>query len=89
LGLETVEIVLDMEDHFHVRIPDAAASRCVTVADLQWVIVDLLVAKGRPQGEALHQEVWDGMIAVLGRHGYPVGRIRPESKWIGDITRYG
>jgi hypothetical protein len=89
MGLETVEIVMDMEDYFHLKISDAAASNCITVADLQRVIVDLLAAQGRQSGEELQREVWKGMMAVLAKNRYPVNQIRPESTWIGDITKYG
>jgi hypothetical protein len=89
MGLETVEIVMDMEDRFQIHIPDAAASNCYTVADLQNIIVDLLAAKGKTPDDQLRQEVWDGMMKVLARNRYPVERIRPDSKWIGDITKYG
>ncbi len=89
MGLETVEIVMGMEDHFRIHIPDAAASNCNTVADLQNVIVNLLAAQGKPSNDQLRREVWDGMMKVLARNRYPVDRIRPESKWIGDITKYG
>ena len=78
-----------MEDYFHVQIPDAAASHCVTAADLQRVIVDLLAAQRRKRTEDLRAEVWAGMIAVLGKLRYPVDRIRQESKWIGEITKCG
>lgn len=89
MGLETVDIIMDMEDHFHVQVPDAVFSRCVTVADLQRVIMDLLASQGREQGEALQHEVWQGMMSILAKQGYPVDRIRPESTWVGDITPYG
>ena len=89
MGLETVQIVMDVEDHFQISIPDAAASRCVTVADLQRVIVDLLTIQGRLPGDDLQREVWEGMMSVLDKNGYPLERVRPESKWIGDITKYG
>jgi hypothetical protein len=89
MGLETVEIVMDMEDHFHVQIADAAASRYITVGDLQRVILDLLVMQGRSRSPQLEQEVWDGMMAVLAHNRYPVKTIRPDSKWVGDITKHG
>ena len=89
MGLETVEILMGMEDYFHLQIPDAAASACITVADLQRVIVDLLVSQGRPRDEQLSAEVWKGMVAVLAKNRVPIEPIRPESTWIGDITKYG
>jgi len=89
MGLETVEIVLAMERSFYVPIPDSAASKCVTVADLQQVLVDQLVATGKVRCDDLEHEVWDGMMVVLARLGYATNRIRAESKWIGDITKFG
>jgi len=34
MGLETVELLMDIEDHFGVSIPDEDASRCITVGDI-------------------------------------------------------
>ena len=89
MGLETVELLMDLEDYFHIRVPDEAASNALTVADLQAVIVGLLVQKGRTNSEETRREVWDGMMHVLEQEGYDVKQIRPDSKWIGDITQYG
>ncbi|MDB5321640.1 MAG: hypothetical protein JWN40_3271 [Phycisphaerales bacterium] len=90
MGLETVEIVMDLEDYFKVEIPDSRASACVTVAELQDVIVDLLVASGRDRSPELSQFVWDGIVQVL-KSGKCIPRdgVRPDSKWIGDITTHG
>jgi hypothetical protein len=90
MGLETVEIVLDIEDRFKISIPDAAASQCNTVIDLQREVIKLLEQRGREAGEQLDREVWEGIVAVIVKQtGIPASKIRPESKWIGDITRNG
>ena len=90
MGLQLLEIVMDLEDFFQVRIPDDAASACVTVADLQAEIVKLLLLKApRADPEQTRRTVWDDMMKVLARNGYNVSRIRPESKWIGDVTENG
>ena len=89
MGLETVEILMDLEDHFGVHIPDSSASACVTVDDLGKVIMNLLVAQGRSPGNLLEREVWDGMVAVMTKNRIPADRIQPAAKWIGDITRWG
>jgi acyl carrier protein len=47
MGLETVEIIMEIEDHFGIRVADEVASNCVTVAAFQKFVVDLLVATGR------------------------------------------
>ena len=88
MGLETVEIVMDLEDWFQIHISDSAASACITVGDTQQLIVDLLKEQHRATPD-VQREVWDGMMAVLRRNGYSVESIRPGSKWIGDITCCG
>ena len=80
---------MEMEDQFQVKIPDAGASKCVTVADLQNLIVSILIVQGRQPSESLQSEVWEDMMAVLAQNRYPVNQIVPQSKWVGDITRYG
>jgi len=89
MGLETVEILMDLEDFFQLKIPDSLASPCVTVADLQAVIVRLLVERGARDDEETWRRVWAGIITVLWGEGYDVAKIRPDSIWIGDITAYG
>lgn len=89
MGLETVELLMDFEDLFQVKIPDSLASGCVTVADLQAVIIRLLVERGARDTEETRRRVWDGIIAVLMRNGYDIAKVRPDSTWIGDITLHG
>jgi hypothetical protein len=90
MGLETVAIIMDIEDRFRVNVPDAVASRCLTVADLQRELVILLQSQGRVPSPALEREVYDGIVQVVVKQtGIPAGNVRPASKWIGDITRYG
>jgi hypothetical protein len=59
------------------------------VDDFLKVIVALLEAKRREQNEALRREVWEGLITIFADNGYDVTGIRPESRWVGDITDYG
>jgi hypothetical protein len=88
MGLETVKVLMDIEDYFHVGVPDEAASEVVTVADLQAVIVSLLVKQGDMDSEKTRREVWDGMMKILANNGYDVRLIHPNSRWIEDIFRY-
>jgi hypothetical protein len=87
MGLETVEILMDLEDLFQVRIPDDVASACVTVGDLQAEIVELLLLRGDgAKRDETVQKVWDGMMEVLAQNGYDVSQIRPESNG-SEISR--
>ena len=88
MGLETVELLMDIEDHFHVRLPDDDASDCITVGDLQNLLVREL-SGGRPETPELRTAVWTGTLKVLKKHGHPAEKVRPESKWIGDIAANG
>jgi hypothetical protein len=90
MGLETVEIIMEIEDRFHVSIPDKIASTCNTVSDLQRELSTLLQQQGRQPSQALEHEIYDGIVAVIVKQTrIPASKIRPESRWIGDITRYG
>jgi hypothetical protein len=90
MGLETVEIIMDAEEHFGISVPDEVASACITVADFQKAIVDLLVAKGRERSPALEAEVLRDLIKISADvTGNDPATIRPESRWVGDVTKYG
>ena len=90
MGLETVEILMEVEDRFGVSVPDEVASNCVTVADLQRVLVDLLVRKGRARSADLDDEVYRDLVRIIvDQTGLKASEVRPESKWVGDVTDYG
>ncbi|HEY1923214.1 MAG TPA: acyl carrier protein [Tepidisphaeraceae bacterium] len=90
MGLEAVEIIMDVEDHFKVSVPDSVASKCLTVADLQRELILLLQQQGRQPSEELDREVYEGIVAIVVKQtGIPTSKIKPESRWIGDITKYG
>lgn len=90
MGLQTVEILMDVEAHFGIEVPDAVASNCMTAADLQRVIVDLLALKGRPRSAALDAEVYADLLRISARvTGADPSTIRPESRWVGDVTKHG
>lgn len=90
MGLETVEILMDIEDHFAVCIPDEQASRCVTVGDTCDVVVGLLAAQGRHVAPSMRDEVFAGIAQVIAKQmAMKPEQITLESRWVGDITRYG
>ncbi len=90
MGLETVEIFLELEEHFAVSIPDDVAAACITVGDTHREIAKLL-APGRNCGaDALLPEVWDGVVLIVAMQmAMDPSDIKPDSRWAGDITRYG
>jgi acyl carrier protein len=90
MGLQVVEIILELEERFSVCIPDDVAGNCVTVGDMQCAIVDLLAADRGCEPAVLMQEVFDGIVSVVSEQtGISPANISADSSWIGDITRYG
>jgi hypothetical protein len=87
MGLDTVEILIEVERHFGVEIDDDTASKCITVGDLQDVVVNLLVQKGRPRSTELRDEVFHALVQIsVDQMGIDPAEVRPESRWTGDVT---
>ena len=90
MGLDTVELVMEVEDAFSVSIADDVAERILTVGDLYQF---LLREKDRPISEGEQRpsigtpdEVWlklrEIIVNVL---GVPPEDVRPEARWIEDL----
>ena len=90
MGLDTVEIVMEIEREFGISVPDDRAESSRTVGDTSSMIVELLVAKGRTRSAELEREVWERLVTIVAEQ-MRISRteVRPESTWVGDITRYG
>jgi acyl carrier protein len=90
VGLELVEIVMDLEDHFAISLPDDVVSRCNTVADLQQAILRVLVAGGTVPSAELDDRVFEGLVRVIAkRMRLDPAQICPDSTLVGDITADG
>lgn len=90
MGLETVEILMEIEDEFSISIPDQLASRSLTVGDTHRLIVDMLVAKGAVRSPMLETDAWERLVKIVTDYtGIKLEAVRPESRWIPDITKYG
>jgi acyl carrier protein len=49
MGLDSVELVMNAEEHFGIEIPDHVAETLFTVGDLHGFVVAELNRSGRPQ----------------------------------------
>lgn len=49
-SLEDVEIIMALEEHFHISIPDEITERIVTVGDIFETLVELLEGRGNRPG---------------------------------------
>src|SRR5690242_8048876 len=67
MGLDSVELILDIEDRFGVQIADEAASKTETVGDLCDMVIALVAGPAdRCLSQAVFHRVRDAMMDVLG-----------------------
>jgi acyl carrier protein len=84
VGLDTVELVFAVEDHFEVQIPDADASKLVTVGMLLAWIMNELSRQGRAPVdlERTFQELRD---VICRQTGVSPERVVPEARFVQDL----
>jgi acyl carrier protein len=80
MGLDIVEMVMEVERAFGIQIADADAGKLRTVGDLHAYIRDHV------PGAAEDRELWERLVDVIHREsGAPRERIRPESSFVEDL----
>jgi hypothetical protein len=90
MGLDLVEIVMEIEDEFQISIPDDVAQNMLTVGDTFRDVVDMLVAKGSAHTPELEAHVWRRLVVIVSEQmQMDPEEIKPESRWIPDITDTG
>ena len=65
MGLDTVELVMAVEEHFHIEVPDAAASKIGTVGELHTFVHDELRRLGRTN--LGYTEIYDQLREIICR----------------------
>ena len=83
MGLDTVELVMEVEEAFGISIPDSEAATLSTVGDLHRYVVMASTAAGRP---VTAQEAWTRLCDIL-EHSYAVRRskITPSARIAADL----
>jgi acyl carrier protein len=84
MGLDVVELVMAIESHFGIEIPDADAERLEIAGDLSDYIVEVLE---RQRGERVDpEEVWEQVVMLtveqLGVHPEEVTR---TASFVNDL----
>jgi acyl carrier protein len=77
MGLDAVELVMEIEDEFNLRIPDADAERIQTIGQLVDYLVDRV---GPPPACASARAIYDFRAAVVGACGVVRGAVRPSTR---------
>jgi len=84
MGLDTVELVMAVEDHFHVRIPDKEAATLETVGMLHtWVVGELRRLGRTPIDEdRVYLELRD---VIVHQTGVDPGKVVPDASFVNDL----
>jgi acyl carrier protein len=84
MGLDTVELVMAVENHFHIEIPDKDASQIYTVGELHAFIVNALARAGRT--DVGHQQAYDDLRNIICSQLRVDPRlVRPEARIVKDF----
>jgi len=86
MGLDIVEMVMEVEDQFGLVIPDADAARLQTVGDLYSYV--RAHARGLPERPVpgAPDTVWERLLDVLEEEtGHERSRLTPGARFVRDL----
>jgi acyl carrier protein len=85
MGLDTVELVMELEDEFGVAIPDVVASRLISVGDTFQFITESLIGQEAVKGTCSTSRAFYALRRELvNRVGVPPGRVRLDTP-LGEL----
>jgi acyl carrier protein len=83
MGLDTVELVLAVEEEFELEIPDAAAEKMFTVGDMHAFLVSELKARRRDCDDT---DVFERMRTIIVRQlGVSPDEVVPSARFVKDL----
>lgn len=89
MGLDSVDLVLAVEEEFDLTISDAEASRCRTPGDIIAIITDRMLPTGRPtcRSQAAFHRLRRSLGSVLGVPRNAVKLNAPIDRWLPTHAR--
>lgn len=83
MGLEGVELVLAVEEHFAIEVDDVEAAKLVTCG----LLCDYIVGRLRARGDArTEDEVWSHLKAIIVEQlGVKPEEVTREAKFVEDL----
>ena len=86
MGLDTVELVMSVEEEFDIDIPPEAAEKITTVGDLRDFVVASLERKGGAVGGVCPDSVLQRIQRIFEKdHGLGPERVVPAARIIADL----
>jgi acyl carrier protein len=84
MGLDTVELVMAVEDWFEITIPDEVAQKLFTVGDLHGFVVSELTRIGRFGGDSAR--VYEQLKEIIVRQlGVRPEEVVPGARFVRDL----
>jgi acyl carrier protein len=84
MGLETVEIVMAVEEMFHLNIPDELAAKLFTVGELHLYVLAELARRGRPAPDpaAVFDTLRNIIVRIL---RVAPSDVTPDANFVNDL----
>ncbi len=84
MGLDTVELVMAVEEEFGLEIPDAAAEKMFTVGDMHSFLVSELRRRGR--SEIDENRIFERLREIVcAQLGVKPEVVVPEARFVKDL----
>ena len=84
MGLDTVELVMAVEEEFRLDIPDAAAEKMFTVGDLHSFLVKELRRLERPEVD--EQRIFERLRELIcAQLGVKPSAVVPSARFVKDL----
>ena len=83
MGLDSVELVMNTEEHFGIQIPDHIAEKLFTVRSLHNFVVSELQRVGKPRdADLVFAELRE---LICDQLGIKPERVVPEARFVQDL----
>ena len=84
MGLDTVELVMAVEEEFDLQIPDAVAAKMFTVGDLHTFLASELKRLGRNDWDEIR--IFERLREITSRQlGVKPEAVVPEARFVDDL----
>ena len=85
MGMDTVELIMKVEDHFQIRIPDKEAENIYTIADIYKVVATHISLKH--EVSLNKQEIENQVNQIIAEHtGIDFNKITPDKSITDDLS---
>jgi acyl carrier protein len=85
MGLDTVELVYEIESAFGIQIEDSVAAKIYTVQDMHNVVFELVQAKGNPENLSRQEQELRTLGIISDKAGLDMHEIMPWKSFTNDL----